>query len=87
MLFDIGYSVAVTRIEREAIDDRFDESAFHAVIAFQRHHFSGRRRRYKGLGNATKGAESTSFRDAGTLDAFTIRAIVEKWWATLEDSS
>ncbi|MCA9623221.1 MAG: hypothetical protein KC731_29580, partial [Myxococcales bacterium] len=62
---------------------QFDDPTAAAVRAFQRHHFSGRRRRFTGFGG-TKGAEK-SWPAAGTLDRATIQAIVETWWAVQQE--
>jgi N-acetyl-anhydromuramyl-L-alanine amidase AmpD len=78
LLHDIGYSVASKRRRRDQLSDEFDSAFGEAIRAFQLRHFAGRRRRYRNAG--AKGHEK-AFPPLKTVDAATIRAIVEVWWA------
>ncbi|MEZ4294669.1 MAG: hypothetical protein R3B70_06810 [Polyangiaceae bacterium] len=90
LLFDIGYSVSTNlpafadrKVDqpkmRAALSDTYDTPAQEAVRAFQTHHFSGRRRAYNILNTAAE----KSLPRAGTLDAATIEAILQHWFAAM----
>ena len=90
LLFDIGYSVIKTpraytdrkdlAAIRASITEALDDLTHEAVRAFQTHHFSGRRRKYKIVGNNPPGGKP-----AGTLDRDTIDAIQQKWFAAMTE--
>jgi hypothetical protein len=65
-------------VARDELTSRFDTVMVAAVRAFQEHHFSGRRRRYRLRG--AKGVE-LGFPVAGTLDGETVQRIIDVWWA------
>ncbi|MFO0757620.1 MAG: N-acetylmuramoyl-L-alanine amidase [Byssovorax sp.] len=82
LLFDIGYSVSLTLVARDALDEVYDAPATEAVRAFQTHYFSGRRQAYTVFGPASATAPAV-----GTLDQRTIAAILDVWWAARTDTT
>lgn len=87
MLFDVGYSVDQhdPAPSRSALVGALDGGLLGAVGAFQTHHFSRSRRAYRHDAMSIDKAKRTASLDAkpriGHVDADTIRAVIEAWWA------
>lgn len=90
-LFDIGYSVSGAKKHPKRADIKSDfQQLVAAGSAFQTHRFSGSRRHYnsemRSLAptnhrKAPRKAALTKNPEIRTIDATTIRAIIEAWWA------
>jgi len=73
LLFDIGYAVTERRLEKgERLNNEFDGATQAAVLAFQRHYFSGRRRVYKLNGCGVLDQKKPK---EGTVDRTTLRVL------------
>lgn len=75
LLFDLGYWVTPTPVERDALDGVYDLAFAHTVRAFQTRRFAGRARHYTVSPNVGAGVADVY----GTLDPRTLQLLLRVW--------
>jgi N-acetyl-anhydromuramyl-L-alanine amidase AmpD len=75
LLFDLGYWLTPTPVERDSLDGVYNLALAHAVRAFQTRRFSGRARHYTISPNVGAGGVD----EYGTLDPKTLKLLLRVW--------